>query len=257
MKCWTASHVALAFFIAQILLGVCPSVEAQSPVTQSAVEGQTWDYVVLGSSIGTWWSKNYGRLLESSLSVRIVYHDYAVGEQTIANLLSNVMSKERIREAIRGAQVITIGCGFQDTSAAIIDAVYFGPYDPKRLDQKVKDFQVAYDSMIDEVLKLASPSRTMIRLMDFYCPFVRVYKEHATYDVIKQYWMKFNDCIIQAGRRAGIPVAQVFAAFNGPDGNDDPVVKGYIAGDGKHPSDLGKDAIAAEFCKLGYECARP
>jgi len=42
------------------------------------VTGDTWDYVILGSSIGTWWARIYGDMVESDLGVKIRYHDYYV-----------------------------------------------------------------------------------------------------------------------------------------------------------------------------------
>ncbi len=62
----------------------------------------------------------------------------------------------------------------------------------------------------------------------------------------------FNDCIVRAGRRYGIPTARVFRAFDGPSGDEDPAERGYLAADGRHPSEKGKVLIAEELRKLGY-----
>ena len=220
---------------------------------------ETWDYVILGSSIGTLWAEDYGALMESDLGVKIIYHNYYVGYQPVSGLLHNVINNERLREEIRNAEVITIGSGFADIyfetlrRYEIQGGYNFEQNGQKGLEEKIEVICKTYNSMLDEVLTLASPSDTIIRIMDFYFPYVGLHKEIGIYSTTRKYWMIFNECISQAGHRNGIPVANVFAAFNGSDGNDDPVDKGYIANDRLHPSELGMDVIATEFRKLGYQ----
>ncbi len=219
------------------------------------VAGETWDYVVLGSSIGTWWARYYGDLMESDLGVEIVYHDYYVGSQLVSNLLHNVINNERLREDIRNAEVITIGVGSGDMFPAIWRHSDLGQNDRLQLKQTVEVFRETYNSMLSEVVSLAPPTDTIIRIMDFYFPYVGRYKEKGIYSSTKQYWMKFNECIIQAGQRHSIPVARVFEAFNGPVGYDDPGEKGYLAFDEKHSSEKGMKLIAEKFRNLGYQHA--
>jgi len=45
---------------------------------------------------------------------------------------------------------------------------------------------------------------------------------------------------------------EVHLAFNGPNGDQDPVAKGLITVDGVHPNDNGHKAIADALCALGY-----
>ena len=51
----------------------------------------------------------------------------------------------------------------------------------------------------------------------------------------------------------------VYLAFNGPNGDQDPVGKGYISIDAFHPNDAGHKVIADAFRKLGYvtKCYAP
>ncbi len=217
------------------------------------VAGETWDYVVLGSSIGTWCAEYYRDLMESDLGVKILYHDYYVASQPVSDLLHNVINNERLREDIRNAEVITIGVGSGDMFPAIRRHSDLSQYDRLQLEQTVEVFRETYNSMLSEVVSIAPSTDTIIRIMDFYFPYVGRYKEKGIYSSTKQYWMKFNECIIQAGRRHGIPVANVFEAFNGPLGDDDPADKGYLSVDKKHSSVSGLELIAEEFRKLGYQ----
>jgi len=73
------------------------------------------------------------------------------------------------------------------------------------------------------------------------------------FDVMKFYLEQVNGYIAQTAPPEGISVAPVYAKFNGPNGNEDPKIKGYIAFDNFHPSDLGHTVIAGLLRDLGYE----
>jgi lysophospholipase L1-like esterase len=238
-----------------LFLGTCVTTKTETPLPE--VAGETWDYVILGSPIGTWWAENYGALMGSDLGVKIVYHSYSVHGQSVEQLLQSVIRYDELREDIRTAEVITIGSGFVDMYVDAIMGYTLGAYDRQEMEQNVKAFRETYNSMLDEVLTLASPSDTIIRTMDFYYPYVGYDQEMGIYNQTKRYWQKFNKCIVQAARKRSIPVAKVFQAFHGPDGKDDPAEKGYLDRDGKHPSEEGIKVIAEEFRKLGYEYASP
>lgn len=242
--------IAVIFVVLQSF-ETCTTTEKALP----NVRGETWDYVVLGSSIGTWWTKYYLELIESDLGVKIQYHYYYVPSQPVSALLANVMNNKQLREDVRNAEIITIGVGSADMFKAIDDYSKFSQSDRQKLEEAVEIFRETYNSMLSEVVSITSPTDTIIRIMDFYFPWVGRYKEMGVYSSVKQYWMKFNECIIQAGSQYSIPVAHVFEAFNGPLGDDDPADKDYLSLDGKHPNVKGMKLIAEEFRKLGYQRA--
>ncbi|HEC62206.1 MAG TPA: SGNH/GDSL hydrolase family protein [bacterium] len=246
--------VAIALSVGVLLfLGSCATTETPLP----DVAGETWDYVILGSSVGTWWAEYYGDSIESDLGVKLFYLSHYVGAQPVSGLLKNIRNDERLRGNIKKAEVITIGVGIADMNYAIGMYGAGGRNDRRRLKEELDTFRETYDSMLTELLSLTSPTDTIIRVMDFYYPNVGRDQEKGIYNQIKSSWQKFNKCIIQAARKRGIPVAKVFQAFHGPHGNDDPAEKGYLDKDGLHSSEEGKKIIAAEFQKLGYEYASP
>jgi lysophospholipase L1-like esterase len=62
-----------------------------SPIHQAKAE-ETWDYVILGSSIGTrGWTEYYGDYIETDLGVTIVRHDYYVSDQKASMLLKSLI----------------------------------------------------------------------------------------------------------------------------------------------------------------------
>ena len=62
--------------------------EAFSSADEAVGEaGRTWDYVVLGGSIGTQWMEHYGAMIEADLSVEVVYHDHYFPFKKVSELL--------------------------------------------------------------------------------------------------------------------------------------------------------------------------
>ena len=227
-------------------------------IVLSSCVAESWDYVVLGGTNGTRWAAEYGDLMESDLGVEIVYHDYYEANQKVSRLLWLAMNNEGLRNDIKNAEVITIGIGFSDILETIRFRFEFDAIDQRELEQAVEEFRKTYNSMLSEIVSIASPNDTIIRIMDFYFLWVGRYREKGIYASTKRDWMKFNECISEAGDRHGIPVAHVFEAFNGLLGDDDPAAKGYLlADDIYYASQKGEEVIAEEFRRLGYERGQP
>jgi hypothetical protein len=255
MKIKRVLNLVIISVFAVVSLATCTTTKVIPATEFPDVKGETWDYISLGSGMGTAWADHYVALMESDLGVKIVYHSNYVSMQLVGGLLQNVTSNEELREDIKGAEVITIGVGFSDMFWNAIWEYDNGLYDRRELRQKVKTFRETYDSMLDEVLKLTSSSDTIIQVMDFFFPFVAQYKEQGIYGSTKDYWNDFNESSTQSAQTRGIPAARVFQAFNGRNGEEDPVAKGYIDPEGRHASEQGREIIAAEFRKLGYQYA--
>ena len=232
------------------LISAMPSARADG--RSPDVAGQAWDYVVLGSSIGTQWSGHYGTLIETDLSVQVIYHDYYFPFKKVLALLNDVTENPKVRDDIANAEIITIGVGFADMRPAITmwGSERKNP-DSEGMNKAIHEFCVTYYAMLAEVVSLAAPS-AIVQIMDFYFPYVAAHKDRGIYESTKKDWKRFNECIFAAGRRHGVPVAQVHNAFNGPLGDDDPLAKGYLDAGGKHSSEEGMRVIAEQFRSLGY-----
>ena len=221
--------------------------------THSSKQEKTWDYVILGSSIGTsGWPEYYGDYIENDLGVTVVSHNYSTSYQDAAGLLETLHNKEELIEDVRNAEVITIGVGF----ANMINAVRYhgagGSNQPEIIAEELKSFREDYEALLNDVISLSSPD-TLIRVMDFHCPYVRTHKVLGIYEDTKNHWMKFNKVISEVAGKHGVPVAQVFLTMNGADGDADPNVQGYLSSDGKHLSDKGYQVVATLFRELGYD----
>ena len=234
------------FIVALIVIAFITILFPISPI-RSAKKEKTWDYVILGCGKGTWgWTEYYGDYIETDLGVTIVRHDYIWPGLWASMLLENLQNKEELRDDIINAEVITIGVGFFDMYNATL-------YSPHLINEKLKTFRETYDAILSEILSLNNSTDTIIRVMDFYCPYVQYHKELGIYEDTKRYWMEFNKCIVEVAEKHSIPVAQVFQAMNGVHGDDDPNEKGYLASDGQYLSDEGYQVVAKLVRELGYE----
>ena len=234
------------FIVALIVIAFITILFPISPI-RSAKKEKTWDYVILGSYLETCgWTEYYGDYIETDLGVTIISHSYYDASQMASGLLKNLRNKEELRDDIINAEVITIGVGFFDMYHATL-------YSPHLINEKLKPFRETYDAILSEILSLNNSTDTIIRVMDFYCPYLRLYTDRGIYEDTKRYWMEFNKCIAEVAEKHGIPVAQVFQAMNGVHGDDDPNEKGYLASDGAFLSDDGYWVVAKLVRELGYE----
>jgi lysophospholipase L1-like esterase len=125
----------------------------------------------------------------------------------------------------------------------------------------VAKLETNWDAITAEVLELRSTSTTIVRTMDIYNPYVRTDMVSDTwqndggmndFEVFKIYVDQVNYHIATTSYITRVPYAQVYLAFNGPTGDEDPKSKGYLSFDGVHPNDSGHRIIAEELRKLGY-----
>ena len=112
-------------------------------------------------------------------------------------------------------------------------------------------------AIIEEILTLASLDDTIIRLQTYDNPYVNLWKEQGIFDDLKPSLDQWNQQIIDIGAQYGIPVANVYHEFNGPDGDQDTGEKGYLAEDGMHNNDEGARRIAEILRRLGYAPLAP
>jgi lysophospholipase L1-like esterase len=120
------------------------------------------------------------------------------------------------------------------------------------LRQAVAQFKVNWDAIVAEILSLCDPSRTILRTMDIYNPFVDLDRLSSRFKILNGYLDEVNSHIAVSTTRNNIPIAKVHEAFNGASGEEDPVAKGFISVDHLHPNDQGHEVIATALRQLGY-----
>jgi lysophospholipase L1-like esterase len=119
----------------------------------------------------------------------------------------------------------------------------------------VDDTHVAtdWDAIIVELLKLRVPSRTILRTVDIYNPYVAADTASGIFGTIEPYLDQVNNHIQANAQTNGIPVAAVHLAFNSATGAVDRIAAGLIASDGFHPNDVGHKVIADQLRMLLYK----
>jgi lysophospholipase L1-like esterase len=131
------------------------------------------------------------------------------------------------------------------------------PYARKCAAETFDAYRADLGAVYEEIINLRGDEPVIIRAFDAYNPLYKVYREQGVYDECLGCWENYNQAIHQAAAAHNVPVARVFDAFNGPDHDEDPRVKGYIREDGVHTTAEGRQVMAALLREVGYEPTLP
>jgi lysophospholipase L1-like esterase len=243
-------------------------------VLGSATASQTWSYTALGDSqaFGALalpfhgYAFQYRAALQNDTGNTALLYNLGVPEWTSSDLLRGLRSSFVIRPVVRFSQVVTFNIGGNDLNPArskYKTGVCGGSDNQDCLRSAVTQFKLNWDGILAELRHLRNLNRTIVRTMDIYNPYVT--EDQASnswidpspdpndFYVIKFYLEQVNSYIAQTAAAEGISCAPVYATFNGPNGDQDPKAKGYIAFDNLHPSDFGHTVIAGLVRNLGYQ----
>jgi lysophospholipase L1-like esterase len=230
----------------------------------------SWDYVALGDSLATGFGafKGYVPLyeahVETDTGVAVTRTNLGQNGWTSSQLLSALRNDPTFRRATREAEIVTWNIGGNDLRAArnsYKKGTCGGADNQDCLRAGVAKLKTNWDAITAEVLELRATSNTIVRTMDIYNPYVRTDTISDTwqndggmndFEVFKIYVDEVNYHIATTSYTTGVPYAQVYLAFNGPTGDEDPKSKGYLSFDGVHPNNTGHRIIADELRKLGY-----
>jgi len=230
------------------------------PPTPTATPIPEWDYVALGDShvaLRISYVDPYAAHIEDDLGVKVRLERWGVSGMTSGELLDRLRNNQKLRDAISEAEVVTLVIGPNDLYWPLVDPDGRGNCGGEDLRDCIRDalesFRVNYDAIIAELFTLCS-SKTIIRTMTNHYGNLRYWGFNED---LRPFFEPLNDHIVQAASENNIPVALAHLAFNGPDGDEDPADKGYLASDGVHASELGATVIADLHQELGYEYTCP
>ena len=234
---------------------------------------EQWRYTALGDSLATGilsfrgYVPRYRDYVRSDTGASVTLSNLGQNGWTSAELLNALQSNPDFQYSVAQSEVVTWDIGGNDLRAARsrYKAKTCGGSDNQDcLRITVAQFKSNWDAIAFAVTNYRLTSNTVIRTMDIYNPYVAADKKANTisdridggndFVVFKRYLDEVNAHIAGTQERLGlaVPYAQVYRAFNGPSGTDDPKAKGYIAIDGLHPSDTGHRVIADLLRQLGY-----
>jgi lysophospholipase L1-like esterase len=233
----------------------------------------SWDYVALGDSLATGFGAftgyvpRYDAYIETDTRVAVTRTNLGQNGWTSSQLLSALRNDPTFRRATREAEIVTWNIGGNDLRAArksYKNGTCGGPDNQDCLQAAVAKLETNWDAITAEVLELRSTRPTIVRTMDIYNPYVRTDIVSNTwpydgrmgdmndFEVFKIYFGQVNSHIATTSNTKGVPYAQVYLAFNGTNGDEDPKSKGNLSFDGIHPNNTGHRIIADELRKLGY-----
>ena len=228
-------------------------------------------YVALGDSLATGYGSDrgyvdrYADVLRADTGATVEVRNLGVNGLTSGQLRAGIEEDLRVKDAVRQADVVTINIGANDLLRARSEyqnGNCGGADNQDCLREAVAGFRANWDAILDGVLVgVRSPEATIIRAVDFYNPSVAVDAATVSWPaagvndflVFRGCLEQVNAHIAESSDARGVPHAEAYAAFNGPDGDQDPSGKGYMSKDGIHPSDEGHAAIARELAELRYE----
>lgn len=233
-------------------------------VTTGAIEPLV--YVAMGDSLGNtpgeprgvMWQ--YAEKLREHFDVEVDLRNRVVGGIPSSELLERLRTDEDLRADLGVADVVTTDIPINVWVKPMQIVGGWGGNDPADcggddiqlcLRDALEQYKADTDAIIDELVGICRED-ALIRLYDV--PMLNTgYKlETGTLDTINPYWKAGMDYVEKSAARYGIPVAQVYDEFMGPDGTDDPYVKGLLLDDQLHPNAKGAALIADLLDALGY-----
>jgi hypothetical protein len=195
--------------------------------------------------------------MEADLGAKVELDNWGRVNLGSFGLLSELRDNQRLRDAIGEAGIVTLVIGANDLLSplsSLLKREDCGGEDIRDcLRDEIESFEANYDAILAELLTLCS-SKTIIRTMTYAPGSLEDWDFDGDPVALFE---PLNDHIIQASSENNIPVALVHVAFHGPDGDQDPMDKGYLAADGLAPNEMGAAVIADAHRELGYEFTCP
>jgi hypothetical protein len=261
MKTATALVLSLAtLLVVSCSLGQAAPTSTSLPLTASTViaesgDGQ-WILTVVGDSVVSGLADRYAAWVEQDLDVKLSTNVHSTSGWTSPALLDALRSDETLRQDLRDADIIVF-----HVPRGWFGQYCGGGYDVQHVEecgpQAVEAYNADADAIIAEIVALRNPSEALVRTMDAYSHWsVSEAQRQGSQELFHQYWMAANEHLTQVATEAHIPVARVYTAFNGPDGDVNPVDTGLLLKlEVMHTTEQGKDLLADLVRELGYEYA--
>ena len=240
-----------------MLLGSCSSDKASpEPQPSPTAEGQdtAWNYVALGDGLLSedWHNlpEQHAALIQADLGVEVHVVNLASNRQTSEGLRRRVVEKAHVRQAISEADIIVISIGVGDSwelTEPYFESRCGGADNQDCLRKGLAAFQDNWDTILAEIVALASPTETLIRPIALrgVSPSIRRQYGDREQDIdpfvsnAEAMW----DYMVQSCEEYGIPVT---------DGRRTQEPQ-YHSLHGTFPNDEGRAILVELLRDLGYE----
>ena len=192
------------------------------------------------------------RHLEEATGRRVTVVNRAVSGWTTRDVLALVRRNPDVRAALADADLVTVNAGGNDLLPLRLRyglGTCGGSDGQACLRSGVSRFATRWENLLDEIVEARGHSDG-VAVADLYHPSVDLERSLGTFGVSKHHLGEANRRLRTAATARGMPVAAVYAAFNGGDGQEDPGKRGLVGLDGVHPTVRGAEVIAGTFAAL-------
>jgi lysophospholipase L1-like esterase len=206
----------------------------------------------------------YAGMLEEEFGVPVDLRNYSVWGSSPTDLL-NALDTYQLQEDLEEADVVLLEIPQGDTNPPFPTATGWHGMDPADCggddnQQCLRDYVTQNKEDVGMFLWLLTSGRDdgsvpLIRALDVYMLHVEDSLASGTPHIVNPYLQETQEYLEEAAATYGIPVAQVYDEFMGPDGTNDPQDRGLVKSDQRHPTQAGAQLIAEMLHDLGYDLA--
>jgi len=248
-----------AVIASALFLGGCTT-QSELPQGPDAV----WDLVIIGDS--TLWElgEAYASQIEKDVGVDVALHDFALPALSAGEVLWTLQSGkparsqlEQLAAALKDAEVVVMfvnPVNSVDTANPHGEEECFmmrppGPCGPASFEKCTTDLRAIWA----EIFELRNGKAIILRATDLYNPLVVPWEKQGVFEACTECWENMSAAAHSAAQAYGIPFLSRLDAFNGPSHAEDPRQKGFILGDGEHPTVLAAQFTAELLSQMGYQ----
>ncbi len=234
------------------------------PTTTTApatTTSEPWDMVFISDSFGLGVAQAWAERIEEAEGVEVRVHAHVVGQLSLAQVREWFTEKDefRIREEVADAEIIFVfgnPDGIAHVDMGTCGSTSKAPRDPPEHNTPADwaPYGDVLRDILDEIFELRAGQPTVIRVADYFASAIADWREAGIEAECTAGWEAWAGVIREAADEYGVGMASWYDAFNGPDHDEDPREKGYIADDGWHQShDAGVAAQVEVLHALGYD----
>ena len=203
----------------------------------------------------------YADMLADHFGSEVDLRNRAVGSLHSTVMLEQLRTSESLRTDLGAADVVTSNIPINVWVESLKTLNGYEGRDPadcggddgqQCLRDALEQYKADTDAIIDEIVAICDPDEVLIRFYDVYMINTVVMLDKGTLDIINPYWKAGMDYFEESAARYRLPVAQVYDAFMGPEGTDDPYLKGLLDDDQMHPNAEGAAVMADLLHELGF-----
>jgi hypothetical protein len=262
----TATSHPTAIFTATLPVARATSASAEMP----RGPGVEWHLAIVSESSGWGLGTAFASQIEKDMGVKVVLNDMAFGGLAAAFVLDVLKPGTASNpnsggwsDALKNADVIILAPGplesIQDGTFMSIDRCFGNSAGipescpANGFDQYTADLEAIWA----KILELRSGKPTILRGMDYACPFVQLWREKHIFDPCTVCWEASSAAARRAADSYHIPFLSRYDIYNGVNHDQDVGQQGYIGSDGIHPNSRAQERTAELLAQLGYEAVIP